>query len=244
MIRRHLYLILTFILISYYSIGQTNNIKITYNVEKFIDEESELEKIYLSTFKNFQAIFDELEFSLMINTEKSIFFLKDKLYSDKYTADLALSTIEYFGRIEQRKDHFITENLEEDFGRFLVKRSYQNWVLYKEETKMIDNYLCFKATTSYTVTNIKGKVFTHNFTAWYSPELPYNYGPIGYGNLPGLILELQADDFTYGVSKIEFFEQEDKKLKMPKLKKLKIITDSELEQLAEKDEEKRRKRND
>ncbi|MCF6295048.1 MAG: GLPGLI family protein [Flavobacteriaceae bacterium] len=225
--------------------AQTAKGIVTYKVTRQIDKESKttkmLETYYGSEFiKSTETIADEFEFKLIFNTESAIFYMKDKLYSDKHAANFAKNMIGHFGRIEQQKTYFITENLEEDFGKFLVKRPYQNWTLH-EETKMIDNYLCFKATTFYTVTNPKGKVFIHNFTAWYAPQLPYKYGPIGYGNLPGLIMELQAKGFTYGVSKIEFVKDDDKSFKMPKLKNKKLITGEELERLAAIDEEKRRR---
>jgi len=223
----------------FYVNAQTTKGKVTYKVIRHIDKENKMEKLFISTFKNYETIADEFEFTLIFNQEKAIFFMVDKLYSDKYAAEMAETRIKYFGRIAQYKDYFFTENLEEDFGRFLVQRPYQEWILH-EDTKMIDSYLCFKATTFYKVTNPKGKVFTHNFTAWYAPQLPYKYGPIGYGNLPGLILELQAKGFTYGVSKIEFAKGgDDKSVKMPKLKKLKPITGEELEELAAEDEKKR-----
>jgi len=58
-----------------------------------------------------------------------------------------------------------------------------NWKL-TNETKTILGYTCYKA--------------THNreggnpviVTAWYAPEIPYQFGPIGYSRLPGLILEI------------------------------------------------------
>ncbi|RLD60552.1 MAG: GLPGLI family protein, partial [Bacteroidetes bacterium] len=58
-----------------------------------------------------------------------------------------------------------------------------NWKL-TNETKIILGYTCYKA--------------THNreggnpviVTAWYCPEIPYQFGPKGYAGLPGLILEI------------------------------------------------------
>lgn len=58
-----------------------------------------------------------------------------------------------------------------------------NWKLINE-TKTILGYTCYKA--------------THNreggnpviVTAWYCPEIPYQFGPKGYAGLPGLILEI------------------------------------------------------
>ena len=186
--------------------------------------------------KKIETIASEFDFSLVFNDSISIFYLEKKLYSDNGAATLAIIHSGYFGRIKQQTDNYITENLQEDFGKFLVSRPYQKWELH-DETKMIGDYLCFKATTFHTTTNPKGKVFRHNFTAWYTPQLPYKYGPAGYGNLPGLIIELQGKRATYGVTKIQFYDDnEPKKNKMPKLKKLKLITEEKLEELAAKDE--------
>jgi GLPGLI family protein len=167
------------------------------------------------------------------------------MFSDNNAAKMSLSTAQYFGRIKQQSNNFITEELEEDFGKFLVSRPYQKWELH-DEIKTIADFTCFKATTFYTVTNSEGKIFKRDFTAWYTPQLPYKFGPVGYGNLPGLIMELQDKNATYGVTKIEFFEEgvQRKENEMPQLKRKKMITEEEFERLAAIDEERWRKEND
>ena len=76
-----------------------------------------------------------------------------------------------------------------------------NWQLH-DETKFIGDYLCYKATNVYRVEN-EVRVFNHPVVAWYCPKLPYNYGPNGYSNLPGLILELQERNVVFGATKID-----------------------------------------
>lgn len=84
----------------------------------------------------------------------------------------------------------------------IVSPLNKNWVL-TNETKKIDNYTCYKATSEYIVINGKGE-FHHPVIAWFCPELPYSFGPAGYGGLPGLILELQEWNNVFGAIKIEF----------------------------------------
>ena len=88
-----------------------------------------------------------------------------------------------------------------------------NWSLEKE-TKMIGNYVCFKATAKVpkpkTMTSVWGSSEKQNdtiknsssvladaefisITAWYTPMIAVSHGPTGYGGLPGLILELTTD---------------------------------------------------
>ncbi len=218
--------------------------KVSYSVKTYLDKNSKLYKFLVQRSPELiakrETIASEFDFSLVFNDSISIFYLEDKLYSDNSAASFAIIDTGYFGRIKQQANNYITENLQEDFGRFLVSRPYQNWELH-DETKRIGDYLCFKATTFHTTTNPKGKVFKHNFTAWYTPQLPYKYGPAGYGDLPGLIIELQGERVTYGVRKIEFYEdsEESKKNRMPKLKKIKLITEEKFEELAAKDEKRR-----
>lgn len=75
-----------------------------------------------------------------------------------------------------------------------------NWTL-EAESKIIDGYECYKATSEYIVINSKGE-FRHPVTAWFCPQLPYAFGPSGYGGLPGLILELQVRNNVFYVEKI------------------------------------------
>lgn len=220
---------------------QYAKVKVSYTVKTTLDKNKKSYKFLLQRMpdllKKRETIASEFDFTLTFNDKLSIFYLEEKLFSDNSAAAFALIDAGYFGRIKQLPDNYITENLDEDFGRFLVSRQYQKWELH-DETKTIGNYLCFKATTFYTTTNPKGKVFKHNFTAWYTPQLPYKYGPAGYGNLPGLIIELQGDRATYGVTKIQFYGENErsKQNRMPKLKKLKLISEEKFEELAKEDE--------
>lgn len=220
--------------------------KVSYSVQIHLDKQSAVYKIreeYRPGVNNrVEEVASEIDFTLLFNDATSLFYLEKKLYSDNSSVSSAMINIKYYGRIKQQPQNYITEELEEAFGKFLVSRPYQTWELH-DETKTIGEYLCFKATTSYTITTPQGKVFKHSFTAWYSPELPYKFGPAGYGNLPGLIIELQGRDFTYGVKKIEFYNNEEtKENEMPKLKRKRQITEEEFERLAAEDEKRWRKK--
>lgn len=69
-----------------------------------------------------------------------------------------------------------------------------SWNIFKEN-KTILNYLCQKATCSY-----RGR----NYIAWFTKEIPKNIGPLKFGGLPGLILEIQDTEkiFTYEANQI------------------------------------------
>jgi GLPGLI family protein len=224
------------------------SVKVNYGIKLDLDKQAGIYKLHEKYRPGIgdrkEAVASELEFTLIFNQATSFFYLEKKLFSDEDAADSAQTDLGYFGRIKQQPKNYITEELEEAFGKFLVSRPYQTWELH-DETKTIGEYLCFKATTSYTITTPQGKLFKRNFTAWYTPQLPYKFGPAGYGNLPGLIIELQGKNFTYGVQKIEFYNNEEtKENEMPKLKNKKQITEEEFEKLAAKDEERwRKKRN-
>jgi GLPGLI family protein len=223
------------------------SVKVSYGVSANFDTKVRkyvtLVKYFPEAAPKMNAVATEFDFSLKFNDSLSVFYIEKKLYSDNLAAKLLGTHIGFFGRIQQQNNNYITEELQEDFGKFLVSRPYQKWEFH-DESKKIGDYLCFKATTFHTVTTPQGKVFKYDFTAWYSPQLPYKFGPAGYGNLPGLIVELQGEGFTYGIKKIDFYENlQNKENEIPKLKKLKLITEEEFEALAAEDEKRRQKRN-
>lgn len=118
--------------------------------------------------------------------------------------------------------------------KFLIKGEFedQEWKM-TGETKMINNMMCMKATTIDSVvarqTMIRGG--GHNgeteddekkpqdatkearkITAWFTPSIPVQAGPENFGNLPGLILELDINDgdTVFSLDKLELKELETK----------------------------------
>ncbi|WP_438712837.1 GLPGLI family protein [Aquimarina muelleri] len=85
------------------------------------------------------------------------------------------------------KDTVTSVNLyfqdESRFGQtFIVKSEEIKWELINE-TKKIGKYNCYKA---------KYK----EIIAWYAPEIPLQFGPVGFGGLPGLIIHLEYGGFV------------------------------------------------
>ncbi|MCW4469264.1 GLPGLI family protein [Flavobacterium sp. MFBS3-15] len=117
---------------------------------------------------------------------------------------------------------------DEDFGKLLIKESRDTqWQLHNE-TKMIGRYKCYKATAELVRDNGKYGVFRFPVIAWYAPEIPLPYGPLGYGGLPGLILELQERNVVYGAAAIDFkIDRKNSKLQKPSRKGRKLWTQEE-----------------
>jgi GLPGLI family protein len=64
------------------------------------------------------------------------------------------------------------------------------WALVND-TMTIMGYPCFKATTKY-----RGR----NYTAWYTTEIPMSYGPLKFGGLPGLIINLSEEKAIFNLN--------------------------------------------
>lgn len=81
----------------------------------------------------------------------------------------------------------ITEQLELGPKKYLIEDTLQkqNWKL-ETETRTIKGYTCKKATT-------KGRD-GGEIIAWYAEDIQTSSGPESFGNLPGLILELNIND--------------------------------------------------
>ncbi|WP_111309363.1 GLPGLI family protein [Confluentibacter sediminis] len=133
------------------------------------------------------------------------------------------------------------------FGKqFLVKDSLSklNWDM-GTETKMIGQYMCFKATAikkadvgmglpNFNRNNNQesqdpiAKEYT--VTVWYTPQIPVSQGPGDYWGLPGLILEVHDDTTVMLCSKIVLNPTEKETIKMPS--KGKVVTKEEYEKIA------------
>jgi len=192
-----------------------NNGRVTY--KSFFSESEASEELKASNRMLYQEKLDEemmaklLRFSLDFNTEESIFYLSESMISDAEN----ISTKKYITGLFYGYDKIYTnkatneliEQLYYSFGTILKKReaNFINWEL-QNESKLINGYLCYKATYTY-IQKWKGREFPWKVVAWYCPSIPFNFGPIRYGGLPGMILELTEKNIGYIVEKIEFFNK-------------------------------------
>ena len=177
--------------------------KIT-NKEITVSKESPVYKDVTEWITKLNTEADKVEYTLNFTAEEAYFYANPILIdNDGITFSLA-ATIGR-GKIKHYQNKITNENRDykdsQRTGKIIVNGEKKEWTILNE-TKKIDGYTCFKATTPYLIDEdgrVKENVF---FTAWFSPEIPISFGPAGYGGLPGLILELQTDKATFFVKKI------------------------------------------
>jgi GLPGLI family protein len=159
---------------------------------------------YQLLFNNKQTSFTLLElmpdesFSEFHNTLAKIYISNSDFYFDYKNNDL----------LEGRKDGTIVEQ----------KIQKLPWEI-TSETKIIDQYQCYKATYTFEYLARDYKMKTRVITDWFAPSLPYPYGPKNYQGLPGLILELTDRTVTFLASKIELSDKE-LEIKLPTGKRI------------------------
>ena len=111
---------------------------------------------------------------------------------------------------------------------FLIKYQPKNWKL-SQETKQIRNYTCFNAVTTRKTKDKEGNDEDKIIEAWYTPQIPVNFGPKEYNGLPGLILEVQEGKLNIVASKIELNIKEAVIIEKPK--RGKKVTEEEFKQI-------------
>ncbi|MEM0543038.1 GLPGLI family protein [Flavobacterium sp. j3] len=167
-------------------------------------------------------------FTLLINKNNSKFYHNEMLSTDGNSRIPLFAN--YSGKTYLIDNVLFVESMLLGNNMFVKKSITKDWKI-TNETKMIDSYKCYKATNIFQVITPK-KVFNHPVTAWFCPDLPYNHGPNGYGNLPGLILELQQFYSIYGVKKITL--NSSKSFSVNEIAKIKLISEKEKDEILEK----------
>ncbi|MCZ8089197.1 GLPGLI family protein [Flavobacterium sp.] len=204
--------------------SQDKTIYVEYKVTLADDGSFTKNKMFADDFLNAVKAADQLVFGLLINDKGSKFYQVDTGIENSFEIDAAKMYSKYMGVIYSLEDQVLKEKQFLGQDIYLKEKKVENWIL-TSETKQIDNYLCYKATNTYTVVNIKG-TFKFPVIAWYCPKLPYSFGPLGYGNLPGLILELQVRNVNYHSKNIDLRTKLD--FNTDFLKKATLLSEEEL----------------
>ncbi len=199
----------------------------------------ETKKIYTKYLNDIKNASD-VECNLYINKNKAYYKKNEssKLESNSInmTSVLAGIGIYYY-------DLKVGSSLTEMEG-LLVKHEKINWKLTNEAQK-IGKYTCLKA-TAIVMRKYRDGYKEKKIIAWYTPEIPLNFGPKFYYGLPGLILSLQEGDKIHFIAKtIDLNPKEDIVIPEPP-KNFERITFKEYEKIISKrfaDFRKKRKRN-
>lgn len=158
-------------------------------------------------------IMTDFEFQLQIANNESIFKKSEQLVRD----DINPLMYELASGFCSGNEIWYTK-MGDPIKRIALLNSEPSTVLTLDEkvaweitndTKYIGKFKVLKATT----TRKLGSNYVEEIEAWFAPELPYSFGPIGYNGLPGLILEMHRDRVVY---KFKEIKEKDVTIKLPK----------------------------
>jgi GLPGLI family protein len=207
---------------------------------KHIEEmmKNQMEKTYILTFDKTASIYKEEEKLDQGSGGRGgmRFMMMGGGTSGKYYKNIQTKT-------SAKENEFSGKN-------FLIKdalKTYE-WKM-EQETKMIGNNLCFKATTIIEMpansNNFKfgrrnndnkveeeeeaEKIELVPVTAWYSMDIPVSHGPGDYWGLPGLILEINAGNTQILCTKIVMNPKEKADINEPT--KGKVVTEKEYDEI-------------
>lgn len=197
-------LIYLFFFFSLLSHSQIKNGEIIYGITLKIDESYSNDKFLKEYYKKAQDGANKITLTLKFNDKESLFYSNEMINDEDVNfAKIFTETDDVY--FTEQNSVIKLKQVNMFFGKYVIHYSdNRNWTL-ENETKTIDNYLCYKATSELVVKNKKG-VFKYPIIAWYCPAIPLNFGPKGYSGLPGLILELQERNTLFGVQKINLKE--------------------------------------
>jgi GLPGLI family protein len=220
------------LLLSLYSTSQSKSISVQYGLAIYDSPNISKDEFFSNLFKNAKIDSRKLLFDLVVTPQGSKFSHHEILASESSIKSLGftLGMAMYSGKV------YIIDNKVYNgidiLGKniFCSKETNKDWKI-TSETKQIGEYLCYKATNVYLVDN-DPKGFVHQVTAWFCPKLPFPYGPNGYGNLPGLILELQVSHVVYGIKGIQFHDA--LALDLPDFSKCKVLDEKQLDEALKK----------
>lgn len=184
-----------------------------------------VEVVYNKAYKNYKdfsadapKLMKNQEYKLKCNSGEALFSYEENMLNDSQINERFISRgggdgIYYCNLKEDREIKQVYRS--DDTYLIESKISDRKWEFTKE-TKYIDKYLCYKATTinSY-ISLLTNKKINVVITAWYTPEIPLSFGPTGFNGLPGLILEKSSSSFYYIATKISISKKSGAEIKRP-----------------------------
>lgn len=190
------------------SFAQITSGKVTYKVSKEFNPDSDYYKRYQAQYPDcfYEEFADEIEYVLEFTQDQGLFYTNTENIINLSCMD-KIGTVIGTMRADTYAIYIDKQYYSYMFYRgknLLVEDSSFEWII-TDETKEIQNMTCYKAYYREVVDLGEGDTKINTHTVWFTPELPFQYGPYQYFGTPGLILEANnaLGKNTYGAVKIE-----------------------------------------
>ncbi len=214
--------LIIFLLCSVSSYSQSRISKLVYKKKSNIDVASKKKNKAMELFlKETFLHMEKVEYMLLFNDKASSFKQVRKMRNDLDKKSLSIKVSEILGGGEgiyytERKTKKSYHQTEFESELYLIEIDKKlDWNLTQEKKK-IGKYVCYKATTEDTSIGSSGSVLKKKIIVWYTPEIPFGYGPLKYNGLPGLILELENDQVIYYTKEIQLHLKDKIDIEKPK----------------------------
>jgi len=188
-------------------LSEINNQESKRKLSKLINDASDVEAILL--FKGTEAVFK------LVNKIDN-----DATKGANLTKILGGNNDIYYYNYLNNELIKYTESLGEPF---IVEIKKPDWKI-TQKTKVIGGYVCHMAVDK----NSKNK--KSQDIAWFTNQLPVDFGPKGYVGLPGLILEIETSSFIISTNKIQL----NQKIKIKKPNKGRRVSSDEYYKILKK----------
>ena len=145
------------------------------------------------------------EFILKFKNNESYYYKKPDLEQEGYNMGSRAGVTPYY--TNNATDTII--EMSRSLGKIALKPL--NWKI-TNKTKTIGDYKCYQATVKEKLYSRQGHYYYKDIIAWFTPEIPLNYGPKNYKGLPGLILQIEDKEFTLTAIKINLNPSDEVKI--------------------------------
>ena len=219
------------------SIENEKIVHVVYKMAKYGSENQEQKNKLNPEMKqmaiDFDKAIDETEMDLFFNKTKSVFKKTEGINEEKFAnkfIDAYVAGQLYYKDIESKEKIKQVDFSSEIFNEIINFEEYK-WNI-SNETKDINGFKCYMATSHLsTFSKFRNKTIETDITVWFTPTLPYAFGPRGLDGLPGLVLEGSANGKIYFYASTIDLDYKDKKIDFEKPKNGKYVTKEELENI-------------
>lgn len=163
-------------------------------------------------FDKIEQIIPYLTFHLSFNQNESHFSTLKQMQKDngpdtKLTFALLGVRGDYYANLKEDKTLQQFQYLNKDWSVAHPISDF-NWQI-SSETKTIQGYLCRKATSNFQPILSRKKI-----TVWFTTDIPFQFGPLNYTGLPGLILQAEQGFYIFYATDINLSKKKTK-IKQP-----------------------------